>query len=438
MHSVYRFGDDLSVERPSVVTVNQTLQPIHGFEVGKIYSGFRHIYPILTQDQHLGSVEFSQTFEAMRKKVALLDDRKEYLLVHRRSLIESKLAWRTENRFQPSVFSDHWLEEDPLRQLPGSPPPNSLAVTNVASSLKSDLAFREKLNKGIDFAVLAHQNDQDYVLTFIGLKNILGQNAGYLIAFQHDRDIPAMRFDAWVISGVTTIMSAVLFFFVWGWLNSKRQQAQSLNFLESVNQVLSEGLFVVDAQGRVTEVNPAATDFIGQDKKHIIGQSVDEYWKVVAAEESNEQVRLHQLMAEKAPFSGEVQVLNGKGKPTWLYVSCRPLIEEGQAEGYVVVFHDISTQKLNEANLRISAAAFETREGILITDKSGVVLRVNKAFTVLTGYESAEIVGATPAILNSGRQSKAFYQKMWKDLIANQSWQGEIWNRRKDGELYLE
>jgi NNP family nitrate/nitrite transporter-like MFS transporter len=79
-----------------------------------------------------------------------------------------------------------------------------------------------------------------------------------------------------------------------------------------------------------------------------------------------------------------------------------------------------------------------TKQGIMITDTSGTILSVNDSFTRLTGYEQHEVIGRNPNILKSGKQSKAFYDRMWDAIKEQGSWQGEIWNRKKDGEHYFE
>jgi diguanylate cyclase (GGDEF)-like protein/PAS domain S-box-containing protein len=90
----------------------------------------------------------------------------------------------------------------------------------------------------------------------------------------------------------------------------------------------------------------------------------------------------------------------------------------------------------SEANLRISATAFESHESLMITDVDSVILRVNKAFTETTGYSAEEIVGQTPRLLKSGRHNAEFYREMWDTLLRTGKWQGEIWDRRKNGEIY--
>ncbi|QKE42342.1 MAG: EAL domain-containing protein [Ferrovum myxofaciens] len=99
---------------------------------------------------------------------------------------------------------------------------------------------------------------------------------------------------------------------------------------------------------------------------------------------------------------------------------------------------EVHARKVVDQELRIAATAFETQEGIVITDRDQHILRVNCAFTRLTGYSAMEALGRTPAILKSGRQDAAFYQAMWETLNRDKYWQGELWNRRKNGEIYPE
>ena len=100
--------------------------------------------------------------------------------------------------------------------------------------------------------------------------------------------------------------------------------------------------------------------------------------------------------------------------------------------------HQIAQREALAGELRLTARAFETQEAIFITDTQARILRVNQAFTRITGYTAAEVLGLTPAFLKSGRQDSTFYQRLWTALLTEGHWQGEIENRRKDGEIYPE
>ena len=88
--------------------------------------------------------------------------------------------------------------------------------------------------------------------------------------------------------------------------------------------------------------------------------------------------------------------------------------------------------------LRINAVTFDSREGVVVTDASNRILRVNQAFTDITGYTNEEVIGKTPAVLQSGRHDATFYRDMWEILKRDRYWCGEVWNRNKKGRIYPE
>ncbi|MEO8332219.1 MAG: PAS domain S-box protein, partial [Gallionella sp.] len=96
----------------------------------------------------------------------------------------------------------------------------------------------------------------------------------------------------------------------------------------------------------------------------------------------------------------------------------------------------LAERSKTEDAMRIAAVTFETQEAILITDPDGNILRVNQAFQEITGYHAEDVIGQNPRILQSGRHDAAFFQAMWSDLRTTGKWSGELWDRRKDGEIY--
>jgi len=100
-------------------------------------------------------------------------------------------------------------------------------------------------------------------------------------------------------------------------------------------------------------------------------------------------------------------------------------------------FNDMmAVQEEREAALRIAAIAFETEEAMMVTDKNAVIIRVNQAFMHLTGYRADEVIGKNPSLLKSDRQDAEFFGRMWARLRHENNWQGEIWNKRKNGEVF--
>jgi diguanylate cyclase (GGDEF)-like protein/PAS domain S-box-containing protein len=124
------------------------------------------------------------------------------------------------------------------------------------------------------------------------------------------------------------------------------------------------------------------------------------------------------------------------GRHIWVDMSATQLHQETKESLWVLI--DVTERKQIENDLRIAATAFESQEGMLVTDVNNVILRVNQAFTTITGYTAEEVIGKTPSILNSGRQDALFYALMWESINNTGAWSGEIWNKRKNGDVYPE
>ena len=123
----------------------------------------------------------------------------------------------------------------------------------------------------------------------------------------------------------------------------------------------------------------------------------------------------------------------------YIELSIFPYLEADVVSGFVVRGRDLTEQHEQNARLRLSAKILENiSEGILVTDRDGVIGAVNPAFSRITGYSEAEALGQKVNILKSGRHDDSFYRNLWSALNTSGYWRGEIWNRRKDGEIYPE
>ncbi|HET7776114.1 MAG TPA: EAL domain-containing protein, partial [Azospira sp.] len=139
-----------------------------------------------------------------------------------------------------------------------------------------------------------------------------------------------------------------------------------------------------------------------------------------------------------SPWKVDYRIRMPSGQLKWLHVDAVPEAgEDGLITWYGFVT-DVSATKAMESELRIAAATFESQEGIFITDAQGIILRVNRAFTKITGYTDSEVIGRSPSFLKSGRHDREFYKHLWTALVEAGFWWGEIWNRRKNGEIYAE
>ncbi|MFA9274508.1 MAG: EAL domain-containing protein [Candidatus Aquirickettsiella gammari] len=147
------------------------------------------------------------------------------------------------------------------------------------------------------------------------------------------------------------------------------------------------------------------------------------------------------LAGETASHRMELRCLTKSGE--WLWIVTRGRVVEWDMDGKPLrmsgTHTDISERKQLEQVQKDAATVFTSSyEGIMVVSKEGLISKVNPAFTRISGYRSDEVVGKNPNILSSGRHTKEFYRQLWADLIKQDFWSGEIWNRRKSGEEYAE
>ncbi len=204
---------------------------------------------------------------------------------------------------------------------------------------------------------------------------------------------------------------------------------------------LGEGVYGVGPDGRCTFINAAALTMLGFAERELVGKPqhlLFHHHRPDGRAYPSEECPVHRTLADGARRRGEEWFLrkDGTGFPVSVHVTA---LRHGEAiVGAVVAFQDITERKRIEADLSIAAVAFETQEAIFIADADNRILRVNQAFTRVTGYLPEEALGNTPSMLKSGRHDAAFYAEMWRALGSDGHWQGEIWNRRKNGEEYPE
>lgn len=194
------------------------------------------------------------------------------------------------------------------------------------------------------------------------------------------------------------------------------------------------GYLTLTSGGQIVETNFTAATLLNVERNNLLNRYFSD---LVSPDDSDrwhflfKNVLLHEV--EQKNFE---LMLRRSDSYFHARLDCRQVMTEAQTPALRVTLTDISESKHTEEQLRIAAVAFEAQEGIMITNADKVILRVNRAFTDLTGYRADELIGQTPHILNSGRHNEAFYADMWNCINRTGSWQGEIWDRRKNGEIY--
>ncbi len=214
--------------------------------------------------------------------------------------------------------------------------------------------------------------------------------------------------------------------------------AESTSRFREIFNTVNDAIFIHDAEtGRIIDVNHRMCEMYGLTREEALACGPDDLSTGTPPYSSAEAIEKIRLAHTEGPQTFDWLARARDGHLFWVEVSLRFALI-GSQQRILAVVHNISERKQAEAELRIAAIAFETQEGMMVTDAHSVILRVNHAFTEITGYTAEEAVGQTPHLLKSGRHDAAFYAAIWESLRRTGVWQGEVWNRRKNGEVYPE
>lgn len=213
-----------------------------------------------------------------------------------------------------------------------------------------------------------------------------------------------------------------------------------LRFQQLVNHL--ESLFCICEleNGKLTHLNRAYETIFAR-KMHAI-MSNDELFldNTYPQDLDIAQALIHSIQAHQK-CEAMFRIFRPNGSLRWLHVRCYPINNPANGKIYRLAFiiEDITERKNAEATLRQYARIFEnTAEGIMVTDPEHKIVAVNDAFTEITGYSLDDALNLTPKLLRSGHHDETFYQTLWESINTSGHWQGEIYNRRKNGELYPE
>ncbi|ELZ97977.1 signal-transducing histidine kinase-like protein [Haloferax mucosum ATCC BAA-1512] len=224
------------------------------------------------------------------------------------------------------------------------------------------------------------------------------------------------------------------------WKNKRinRQQRSvrsSLNQLRSVLDASPVAILAVTPDGRVTRWNEAASETFGWDQQEVIGEFLptiadDRRFEVISLiERSITADGLSNYPVERQRKDGEIREFR---------LSTAVVRDaDGEASEVIGAFVDVTEQKQRERRLReFEMAVEQAGHAIYLTKSDGEITYVNPAFEAITGYERDEAVGKTPAILNSGEMDEAYYEELWETIETGSTWQEQITDQRKSGELY--
>ena len=211
---------------------------------------------------------------------------------------------------------------------------------------------------------------------------------------------------------------------------------QSEAYLKAVTDAMPDVFMVLDEQGTYLKVSTPQHELLAAEQSKLLNRRLQD---VLSKEQADRFLEfIARTLDTDQPLSIEYSMQTLAGIRTFEARARRLEVMVGGRRAVVLLARDISDRVALELDQRIAAIAFESQQGMLVTDAQTRIIKANRAFSAITGYSEAEVLGQPTRILGSGHQGAEFYRQMWKALYETGGWQGEIWNRRKSGEAFPE
>lgn len=393
-HRLELFGDSLTDIRESVRLVNAHHKPIFGFENGRIYCGFRHVFPLQYKEKYVGSVETSVSFKAISKSMKSAVPDHDYLFIQKKDMVVAK-AFLSELEIYTdvTVAPGYVVEDQRMLGLNEEDPVFPLA-RRLNPILGSRPQVQENIQKEINF--ITHINDQgkNYLVTGLPIHNIKDEQVAYIISYEENDEIAVLWTTfRYLILGQAFLLLA-LGFFIWKRLEAVEQLSSKESRLRAITHSMGDALYVTDAEGKIVFSNRAMEQQLGYSLYELFGRDahvlLHRHTQQGEAETHDECRLVKENLAGRPYEDGENYFQHKDGSIIPVEVKATPLqLEHGRC-GSVVIFRDISDRLQSESD-RIKVKKLESISVLA----GGIAHDFNNLLTVIMG--NIELAGMDSA-----------------------------------------
>ena len=398
-HAPDKFGDSLWDIRPSVRIANTEQRAVSAFEAGRVFSGFRYVFPLFEAQRHLGSVETSIPFRSVREAMMRSDPERDYALVLLGSSVDSVLFEELKGIYGRWAMNSEWYVEDTKLKLPDSPTPPSARARALDRALSDSQRVRAGMASGERFS-LPVQLDADsessasdpqtnWSVSFVPVHDLLGSVTAYIVAYAPAPTLGALRMNFLQELVATSTLLLLLFLLGRRVVKARIDLARQSQRFQVITDHSPVGIFQTDEQGDCTFVNPRWSDIAGLTLDEALGQG----WTRALHPDDRQRIfdGWHEAASAGLSWDWECRFVTKQGKQSWITGHAERLLDhQGNGQGYLGVIVDNTERKRVEDALRVS----EEQHRFLVQHlHAGVVVHGADTQIILANDQASKLLG---------------------------------------------
>ena len=449
VHRPGKFGDNMDDVRHTIVAANRTLEPVQGFETGRVYSGLRSVIPLFYHNSenekiHIGALEAGASFDNVLNALA------DKMQLNAAVLLSKAHA---EKNMWPDAI---------IRVFGNTPLSTCECYLESSTSESVKYVIEKTTSQGVYFrkqGTLIVELDQHYfslthfpLYDFNATQNNTDPIGAVLIWKDATHEVETLNNSKWVnnLYGATAFILVEILLLIGVKLTTNHLKTQvrtqtaaislSEKRLNEAQAIGNSGSWELDFSTNTLFWSDHIYEIFELDQKQFSPSYENFLNSIHPDDRSNVDKVYNDSLRSKKPYQVIHRVLTASGKLKYIEEKCHTTFtDEGQPIKSLGVIIDITERYLLQEKDKLANQVFKyANEGLIITDKKGIVVDVNPAFSDITGYSKDEVLGKTPSLLSSGKHDKNFYKQMWDELNTHKHWKGDIYNKKKSGDIYPE
>lgn len=338
--------------RKTIREANEDKKYSFGFEGGYISPGFRNVFPISYRGKHIGSVELSLSFDAIKKEMRKLNNHIELEFIMKKSITLDLVGKKYLSKFSPVFYAKHFVIQN--KDIANALNEEGVYKQVIANYLKNHENAQTQIAKNIEtnksFSLCFKINSRYYSMHFLPIYNTDDKLSAYIIGYDVHQEIKELYSNKNIILilGILTLFIISLFLFL---LSLTRTSAiKDKNKIQTIADTINSGLIVLDKEGRLSFINTQASNMLGYDKKELLGHIIHDriHYHPTPSVECN----ILKVGENGISYMGEEEFIKKDGTMFPVFINSAPLNSDDDLEGSVTIFRDITQEKENSEKVK--------------------------------------------------------------------------------------